>query len=132
MDFIQWSKSVVLNVPILDEQHKNMVDLTNQLHGLLETKNKTQISKILKSILDEMEIHFETEDKLMKESKLPLFFSHKLEHERFYNKLNNIYYRVESGEKQLTLDNLKMIKIWFFNHIEFKDRSLADHVIANS
>ena len=132
MDFIQWSKSVVLNVPILDEQHKNMVDLTNQLHGLLETKNKTQISKTLKSILDEMEIHFETEDKLMKESKLPLFFSHKLEHERFYNKLNNIYYRVESGEKQLTLDNLKMIKIWFFNHIEFKDRSLADHVIANS
>ncbi len=132
MDFIQWSKSVVLNVPILDEQHKNMVDLTNQLHGLLETKNKTQINKTLKSILDEMEIHFETEDKLMKESKLPLFFSHKLEHERFYNKLNNIYFRVESGEKQLTLDNLKMIKIWFFNHIEFKDRSLADHVIANS
>ena len=132
MDFIQWNESVILNVPIMDEQHKNMVDLTNQLHGLLETKNKTQISKTLKSILDEMEIHFETEDKLMKESKLPLFFSHKLEHERFYNKLNNIYFRIESGEKQLTLDNLKMIKIWFFNHIEFKDRSLADHVIANS
>ena len=132
MDFIQWNKSVELNVPILDEQHKNMVDLTNQLHGLLETKKKTQINKTLKSILDEMEIHFETEDKLMKESKLPLFFSHKLEHERFYNKLNNIYFRIESGEKQLTLDNLKMIKIWFFNHIEFKDRSLADHVIANS
>lgn len=132
MDFIQWNKSVELNVPILDEQHKAMVDLTNQLHNLLETNNKAQINKTLKSILDEMEIHFETEDKLMKESKLPLFFSHKLEHERFYNKLNNIYFRIESGEKQLTLDNLKMIKIWFFNHIEFKDRSLADHVIANS
>ena len=132
MDFIQWSKSVVLNVPILDEQHKNMVDLTNQLHSLLETKNKTQINKTLKSILDEMEIHFETEDKLMKESKLPLFFSHKLEHERFYNKLYNLHFEVESGKKQLSLDDLKMLKIWFFNHIEFKDRSLADHILANS
>ena len=132
MDFIQWNKSVELSVPILDEQHKAMVDLTNQLHNLLETNNKAQINKTLKSILDEMEIHFETEDKLMKESKLPLFFSHKLEHERFYNKLYNLHFEVESGKKQLSLDDLKMLKIWFFNHIEFKDRSLADHILANS
>ncbi len=132
MDFIQWNESVILNVPIMDEQHKNMADLTNQLHGLLETNKKAQINKIFKSILDDMLVHFETEDKLMKESKLPLFFSHKLEHERFHNKLNNIYLDVQSGGKQLTLDDLKLMKIWFFNHIDGKDRILADHILANS
>ena len=132
MDFIQWNESVILNVPIMDEQHKNMADLTNQLHDLLETNKKAQINKIFKSILDDMLVHFETEDKLMKESKLPLFFSHKLEHERFHNKLNKIYLEIQSGRKQLTLDDLKLMKIWFFNHIDGKDRILADHILANS
>lgn len=131
MGFIQWSKSVELNVPILDKQHKIMVDLTNQLHDLLETRNKTKIKETLKNIVAETKIHFETEDKLMEESKLPLFFSHKQEHERFYNKLNKLYEEVKSGRK-LTLDDLKIMKIWFFNHLDFKDKSLAEHIIAHS
>lgn len=131
MGFIKWSKSIELNVPILDQQHKIMVDLTNQLHELLETNSKTKIKKTLKSIVDETKIHFETEDKLMEETKLPLFFSHKQEHERFYNKLNKLYDEVNSGKK-LTLDDLKIMKIWFFNHMDFKDKSLAKHIIAHS
>lgn len=131
MGFIQWSKSVELNVPILDQQHKIMVDLTNQLHDLLETNNKAKIKATLKNIVDETKIHFETEDKLMDETKLPLFFSHKQEHERFFNKLNKLYDEVKSG-KRLTLDELKIMKIWFFNHMDFKDKTLAKHIIANS
>jgi len=132
MDFIQWSKSVELKVPLLDEQHKRLVGLTNQLHNLLETNNNIQIKKTLKTIVDDLEMHFETEEKLMKESKLPLFFSHTLEHERFHNKLNSLYLEVKSGEKKLTLDDLKVVKIWFFNHIDFKDKALADHINAYS
>lgn len=131
MGFIEWSKSIELNVPILDEQHKTMVDLTNQLHDLLDTNSKTKIKETLKNIVDETKNHFETEDKLMVETKLPLFFSHKQEHERFYNKLNKLYDEIKSGKK-LTLDDLKTIKIWFLNHMDFKDKNLAKHIIANS
>jgi hemerythrin len=116
----------------LDDQHKRLVGLTNQLHNLLETNKNIQIKKTFKKIVDDLEIHFETEEKLMKESKLPLFFSHTLEHERFHNKLNTLYLEVKSGEKKLTLDDLKVIKIWFFNHIDFKDKALADHINAYS
>ena len=29
-------------------------------------------------------------------------------------------------------DDLKVVKIWFFNHIDFKDKALADHINAFS
>jgi len=132
MGYIQWNKSVKVNVPIIDKQHKNMVELTNKLHDFVETNNNTQIKKNLEFLIDDLKIHFETENKMMTDSKLPNFISHKLEHDRFYNKMNGLYLSVKTGKQKLTLEDLKSVKIWFFNHMDFKDRVLADHILANS
>lgn len=132
MEYIQWDKSIKVNVPKIDKQHKKMVDITNQLHRFVEANDSTQIKKNLKILVDDLKIHFDTENKLMTESKLPYFISHKLEHDRFFHKMNGLYLNVKTGKQKLTMDNLKSIKIWFFNHMDFKDRVLADHIIANS
>ena len=132
MGYIQWSKDIKVNVPKIDEQHKKMVDLTNQLHDLIDTNNTVQIKKNLKMMVEDLKIHFETENKLMEETKLPNFISHKLEHERFYNKMNGLYQNIKIGKQKLTLNDLKSVKIWFFNHMDFKDRKLADHINSHS
>lgn len=130
MEFIHWDKKVEVDVPIIDEQHKHMIDCTNELYDLIEADNKAQIKKTLKKLIDELKLHFSTENKLMDESKLPNFISHKLEHERFYNKMNGIYLNVKTGKKNLTMDDLRSIKIWFFNHMDFKDKKLAAHLLS--
>ncbi|NOX64923.1 MAG: hemerythrin family protein [Chlorobi bacterium] len=130
MEFIKWSKAVELNIPILDKQHKKMVNLTNQLHKELELNKKTQIKKTLKLIVDELKNHFETEENLIDESKLPNFISHKLEHQRFYNKVSGLYQNIKAGKSNLTVDDLKSVKVWFFNHLDFKDKKLAEHILS--
>ncbi|VAX26379.1 hypothetical protein MNBD_IGNAVI01-1918 [hydrothermal vent metagenome] len=128
MEFIKWSKEVELNIPILDKQHKKMVKLTNQLYKDLESNKKTEIKKTLKLIIDDVKNHFDTEEKLIDESKLPNFISHKLEHQRFYNKISGLYQNIKAGKSQLTMDDLKSVKVWFFNHMDFKDKKLAEHI----
>lgn len=128
MEFIHWDKSVKVDIPIMDEQHKEMVDYTNRLYELIESNEKNEIKKILKLLIENLKTHFDTENQLMEDSKLPNFISHKLEHERFYNKMNGIYLNVKTGKQNLTRDNLKSIKVWFFNHMDFKDKKLAHHI----
>jgi len=132
MGYIQWSKAIKVNVPKIDEQHKKIVELTNQLHDLIDTNDTAQIKKNLKMMVEDLKIHFETENKLMVETKLPNFISHKLEHERFYNKMNGLYQNIKIGKQKLTISDLKSVKIWFFNHMDFKDRKLADHINSHS
>jgi len=130
MEFIKWSKEVELKVPIIDKQHKNMVKLTNQLHKEFEADKKTQIKKTLKRIVDDTKHHFETEEKLIEEYNMQNFISHKLEHQRFYNKINGLYQNIKAGKTKLTIDDLKSIKVWFFNHLDFKDKKLAEHILS--
>ncbi len=62
----------------------------------------------------------------MLKSKIPQYISHKLEHERFYNKIRDIQIRINAGKEALSLEHLKIIKTWFFNHLDFKDKQLAN------
>ncbi len=130
MAFIKWSKEVELNVPIMDKQHRKMVKLTNKLFKELEANQKAQIKKTLKLIVDDLKTHFETEEKLIEEYKMENFISHKLEHQRFYNKISGLYQNIKAGKSQLTQDDLQSIKVWFFNHIDFKDSKLAEHILS--
>ena len=68
----------------------------------------------------------------LQESKIPFYISHKLEHDRFYTKINTLQRQITSGKVSLTLEDLKFVKIWFYNHIEFKDRQLAEFLIEKN
>ena len=114
MDFIEWDERAITNHVGMDKEHKKMVDDTNKLYDLVMGNKKDRANKLLNKILDDFKIHFESEDLLMKKSKIPSYISHKLEHERFYNKIRDLKIRIESGKESLSVTHLKIVKIWFF------------------
>lgn len=125
MNYVEWDEIAIVNYTTIDKEHKIMVEDTNKLY-LYVTSNKVEkANKLLFKIVQDLKHHFETEDSLMLKSKIPQYISHKLEHERFYKKIREILTRIESGKDTLTIDHLKIVKIWFFNHLKFKDRPLA-------
>ena len=132
MSFLDWNKEVILNHATIDAEHKNMVDDTNKLYDLIDAEKMDEANVLLLKIVEDLNVHFATEERLMKESKIPFFISHKLEHDRFYKKISLLQRKIESGKVVLSLGDLKFVKIWFFNHIEFKDRQLADYCIEKN
>ncbi|MCF6269921.1 MAG: bacteriohemerythrin [Melioribacteraceae bacterium] len=132
MSFLDWNDEAILNHPTLDKEHKKMVDDTNKLYSYVVSKKNKKANELFFEIIENLQLHFETEDRLMKESKIPLYISHKLEHERFLSKISSLQKSIDAGKEILSVEHLKLVKTWFYNHMKFKDRALAEFLIKHN
>lgn len=128
MTFIDWSESENVNVKTIDYQHKKLANLVNQLHQTLSESKKENSLMILKELTTHLKEHFDTEEKFMKEHKFVNYISHKLEHDRFLNKILEFETEIVSGNINVNLEILSLIKKWFFNHLELNDRKLGKYL----
>ena len=128
MDFITWSENDSIKVEIIDKQHKDFFDIINELYLTLGLQKDNETKELLIRLSEEIKIHFDTEEKLMKNNKFGGYFSHKLEHDRFYNKLNQFRDAVLDEKDIVNLEFLNSLKRWFYNHIDFNDRKLGEYL----
>ena len=125
MEFLTWSENDAVNIEAIDAQHQRMIKIVNHLHSLLETKDHLEISKTFDELDEYLKEHFHTEETYMVDNKFPGYISHKLEHDRYYTKINNFKAAVEKNDLQLNLEILNSLKKWFFNHLEINDKKLG-------
>jgi hemerythrin len=124
--FIELSEDELVNVEIIDNQHKSFTELVDELYSLLGSKKNETIKYLINNLVDDLKLHFETEEILMKEKSYINFFSHKMEHDRFLNKIIVFKQQLDNGKVNLNLELLKSCKTWFHNHIKLNDKKLGD------
>jgi hemerythrin len=132
MAFLEWNDEAIVNHQAMDTEHKKMVDDTNKLYEYVISNKIEEANKLFQKIVDDLETHFGMEENYMKISKIPQYISHKLEHDRFYNKVRSLLTKINAGKKTITLDHLEVVKTWFYNHIKFNDRKLANFLNENN
>ncbi len=128
--FINFTRDEEINIPSIDKQHFNMSRLINKISDGVESKNQPEINRTLTALLNLLEKHFLLEEKLMKDTKFPGYISHKLEHDRFYEKIKNISSNYQKNNSILDSKLLIEIRNWFFNHIELSDKKCGEHFVA--
>lgn len=126
MPFIEFTPEEKVNVKIIDEQHEQLAALFNVLHSNLDESKRDLAAKTLNAIIDLVEKHFFAEERLMKQFRFTGYFSHKLEHDRFYNKLLLLTDKYKKGEESITERELDGFKQWFHNHIELNDKKCGE------
>ncbi len=130
--FIELEKSEYVNVQIIDEQHKKFAELIDELYELLGLNKPETTKYILNQLITELQIHFNTEETFMKETKYVNFFSHKMEHDRFLKKIEDFRNGLLQGTDKLNLELLKSCKTWFHNHIKLNDKKLGDFLVEQN
>lgn len=122
--FIKWSDLHSTNIPIIDEQHRGIVETINSLYYFMRNK---QASEIIMSTIAKMEqyayIHFLTEENLLKQAKYPDFETHKKLHKSFRHKS-----LILSAQLKKTPDAhelLSFLKQWWIDHINVIDQKYA-------
>ncbi|OGU99620.1 MAG: hypothetical protein A3J84_04930 [Ignavibacteria bacterium RIFOXYA2_FULL_37_17] len=131
MNFIEITKDELIGVNSIDEQHQSMAVLVNKLYDKIISADKKMIKNYLYKFLEVVEVHFETEENLMRSTKFPGYISHKLEHDRFYKQILTSTDRFSKGLEAIGLEQLKGIKRWFFNHLELSDKKCGKYFIEN-
>lgn len=129
--FIDWTDDELVCVKEIDDQHLALANLINEIYPQLGKLDVNKNIEYTSQLVKELRNHFDTEDNMMKCSKYPGYISHKLEHDRFYNKVLKINDRAKSGDPSITLELLNSLKTWLFNHLEINDRKCADFFLEN-
>ena len=122
MEFLAFSDEELVKVKDIDEQHKKMAMVLNDLYQSIPLDNKELVRHLLNNLVETTETHFETEENYMKKYSFLHYYSHKLEHDKFLTKIKNFRDDWEEGKEQVNMVFLNSCKKWFYNHIEMNDR----------
>ncbi len=124
---IEWNDKYSVNISLIDEQHKKLVELTNKTR-MLENFNNSPRSAL--EILDQMAEyalkHFETEEYFMKACNFPGLESHRNEHIDFTNTTTDYKNRAVGGDCQKISEMIEYLVKWLINHIQVTDKEFID------
>jgi hemerythrin-like metal-binding protein len=125
MSLIKWRDEFSVGVPAVDHEHRELIDLINELHDMLGTgATNDQVVETLGEIYAQISAHFALEEKFMRETRYEAYAPHKHDHEALLDELRDIMDRVEDDgrfdEERLSGE----LEHWFSQHFRTHDARL--------
>ena len=83
MPFIVWTSEMSVDVKMLDNDHKRLAILINDLHaGLMAGRDSKDLDHIFDELIAYARVHFAQEERILAEAGYSGAEAHKLEHEQ--------------------------------------------------
>jgi diguanylate cyclase (GGDEF)-like protein/hemerythrin-like metal-binding protein/PAS domain S-box-containing protein len=116
-------------VKIIDDQHRQMVQMVNDLNRLLEEgRDDAELKKLFAALLTFTANHFATEETLMERYDYPQVKAHKKQHMSLLHDLQQIAAEFNQGAE---LQLLQSIKDWLLGHIQHTDKPLGAYLTSH-
>ena len=118
MEKITWNQSLSVGIEEIDRQHKQLVNMLNQLlvfDGV--TVDSETISDTLTRMTDYADYHFNSEEHYMQEYGYPEYETHRKEHIEFMRKTAQFSLDTMEYKKTIPADMLEYLKTWVIEHI---------------
>ncbi len=129
---IEWTGKFSVDVSIIDEEHKKLIDILNKAIIANEHNDNIEETKdMLNDMIEYTSMHFLTEETYMLKSKFPEYQSHRNEHLDFTNKIIMSYHDLISGDNQIANKVLDYLKQWLADHIQVTDKQYIDYFKKN-
>ena len=126
MSLIEWRKEFETGIADVDHEHRELVDLINELHEAVRVDaDRDTISNFLGEVLARISAHFALEETVMRKHRYDEYEAHKAEHEKLLDEIRDImdaHEESDSADYQSTLSTT--IRDWFVNHFKNKDARL--------
>jgi hemerythrin len=126
MALIAWSDSLSVQVAEIDQQHKNLIAMINELSEAMKAgKGKEVLEKIVNSLIGYTATHFKTEEKYFARFAYPDTENHQKEHAAFVKKVTDFKNGFEAKKVSVTVDVLTFLSDWLKNHIMGTDKKYS-------
>jgi len=128
-----WSEKYVTGIAELDEQHKDVITAIENLDRNVESNaSDTSIATALTELLEELDKHFQVEERYMVDLKLPDLPAHKKEHDEFLTLVNEQLNAHRSRQHRFDAAYMGVISDWMINHFEGMDAQLSLSVMNST
>ncbi|HRD86913.1 MAG: hemerythrin family protein [Candidatus Accumulibacter sp.] len=127
-DLIQWSDEFSVNIQEVDEQHKVLVSLLNDLHrAIREHHGKATSREILDRLAEYTRTHFLLEESLMRLTHYPGLEIHKQQHQDLMHQVEALQHKLNTENAAISFELLHFLRNWLIQHINDSDKRFGVH-----
>jgi hemerythrin len=121
MALVEWSKSLSVDIKVIDAQHKKLLGYLNSLYEALNQKKEKEILiKLFNDLDDYTKTHFVLEEEYFKKFDYKNKENHILQHKEFIRKLGQMKKQIPKDLMD-SEDLLSFLVEWLMNHIKISD-----------
>jgi hemerythrin len=132
-DIVQWKDTYSVGIKLIDDQHKGLINMTNDLFlSCLKGDDVARrfFKKVIRGAVDYIKVHFDTEEKIMRKINYPGYAAHKREHEDFVAEVLLRVKDFEEGRKFVPNVFARFLKEWVLTHIAMSDKQYGHFIWA--
>lgn len=131
MEEFKWDPSFSVNNEDIDNHHKKLINIFNEMASLIENEQDTPLFSTIK-VISELNIyaifHFKEEEKLMEEADYPDLENHKAIHQEFIDKVSKFKDEYLHNDPLLNFEIFNYLSEWVLNHIIEEDSKYSEYI----
>jgi len=113
----------------IDNEHRMQIGLLDALYGAVnDKKDVSEISDILNQLTSYSELHFMSEDRLMRLYAYPDYDDHVNDHEAMTEYLKEIMNKVTAGQDSMALKTVSDMRQFLVAHISTRDEAFTEYL----
>lgn len=129
--YIAWKDEYSVGINSIDQQHKKLVNLINQLTTAVDYSTGEEFEReALAELVDYTKTHFVYEEGLMEDNGYPDFEAHKAQHRAMIEEVDLVLAEYEKDHDTAMRHASDYLKNWLINHINGTDKQYSSFLIG--
>jgi hemerythrin len=126
MTLISWNPTLSVGVKQLDDQHKVLLGIANDLHtAMAEGKGSQVLGPILDGLVEYTRTHFADEEQLLARHGFPGLHLQAEQHRMLVGRVLELQQKFKAGKILLSVELMGFLKEWLITHIQVEDAQYA-------
>jgi hemerythrin len=130
MDTIAWTEDYSVNIPAIDNEHRLLLGLLNDVERLVSQDKAIQVPlavAALERLARAVQRHFESEERFLLFNNYPEFDVHHAEHVQLMERMERFRQRFGVEGKPFNERMLLFLRDWFARHIILYDSRIGTY-----
>ena len=132
-EIISWSENYSTGIELVDNQHKELVNLTNELYRACRSgssRAEAVFKDAMSRMVDYVRFHFSTEQMIFDLIKYPDAKEHKKQHDTMVMNILDAVKEFSKGSKFVPHNFVRTLKDWILSHIAVYDKAYSTYILT--
>ncbi len=123
-----WDDSLSVGIEEIDLEHRELVDLVNQLHqSIRDDQDQAQQIALIEQIKERVQGHFDTEERWFKEHGFPEAEEHIERHQEFLQRMSDFQTQIEFNRFGVGVEMTLFLSEWLETHLKDEDQRYSKY-----
>lgn len=125
MAYFEWADDLVIDNGQIDQDHRQLVDLVNELHtATSQGRGQEIVARILDDLVRYTVEHLRREEQLMASLNFPNLVQHKSGHDKFMEEIRDLKKKYDGGSITVASQLSGALRDWLSLHIRRNDKEI--------